>query len=586
MKRLLFGTFLVSMFFMAFGFVRHANAQNLPVKEGRDDIENIYSFDVSINANKDNSIFVNETIVYETGPTERHGIYRDVYPYSSDGRKINIENISVKDEMGKSQPFTVSSYGKYLRIKIGENDKTFRGQRMYVVSYTAENAISQLRDVDEIYWNVTGNDWQIPIYFARAVVTLPDGVNASQTACYFGKTGSREKCSLSASNASTYEFSAPKVLGPEEGLTVAVGTAKGFFIPYTTLDLSQGLWQKYASWMIGILLPLITFYAAWKYWSKNGRDPKGAGVIVPQYDVPDQLTPLEIEAIVKQRVSPQSISAEIIYLATKGYLRINEIEKKTLFIIKSTDYELVKIKEPDNELNLPDTHLLTRLFPGDKKTVVLSTLKNSFYKDSAEVLKMVPDLLLKKGYYKNLGRMKAGKDTVVLFLIFVMFIAMAFGSTFAVIATAGNPLALVAGILLSIIILVVAFILSPAKTEKCVATKEYILGLKDYLKIAEKDRLLFHNAPEKKPEIFEKLLPYAMVLGVAKIWAKEFEDVYLAPPQWYSSTHAGMFNAVIFNESLSNFNSFVVANVAAAPGGSGGGGFSGGGGGGGGGGGW
>ncbi|KKT22394.1 MAG: hypothetical protein UW07_C0037G0011, partial [Candidatus Nomurabacteria bacterium GW2011_GWF2_43_8] len=113
-------------------------------------------------------------------------------------------------------------------------------------------------------------------------------------------------------------------------------------------------------------------------------------------------------------------------------------------------------------------------------------------------------------------------------------------------------------------------------------------GLKDYLQIAEKDRLLFHNAPEKKPEVFEKLLPYAMALGVADIWAKEFEGIYMAPPNWYVGSGNAAFSAMAFNHSLSNFSSYTSSSLSSSSSGSGsgGGGSSGGGGGGGGGGGW
>jgi uncharacterized membrane protein len=142
------------------------------------------------------------------------------------------------------------------------------------------------------------------------------------------------------------------------------------------------------------------------------------------------------------------------------------------------------------------------------------------------------------------------------------------------------------GFVLSCVIFMVINSLMPAKTVKGVATKEYILGLKLYLQIAEKDRLQFNNAPEKKPEIFEKLLPYAMVLGVDEAWAKEFEGIYTVPPQWYEGYHGGAFSAIAFNHSLSSFNSMASSSMGSAPGGSGGGGFSGGGGGGGGGGGW
>ena len=107
--------------------------------------------------------------------------------------------------------------------------------------------------------------------------------------------------------------------------------------------------------------------------------------------------------------------------------------------------------------------------------------------------------------------------------------------------------------------------------------------------IAEKDRINFHNAPEKKPEVFEKFLPYAMVFGVEKAWAKEFEGIYTEPPKWYKDNNMSTFNTIIFANSLHSFANYSNNAISSTPGkgsGSGGGGFSGGGGGGGGGGSW
>jgi uncharacterized membrane protein len=119
--------------------------------------------------------------------------------------------------------------------------------------------------------------------------------------------------------------------------------------------------------------------------------------------------------------------------------------------------------------------------------------------------------------------------------------------------------------------------------------REQIQGLKRYIEVAEKDRINFHNAPEKKPELFEKLLPFAMVLGAEKAWAKQFEGIYSTPPSWYHGSSNSAFNAVLFTNNLSSFNAAATSSLTSAPkggSGSGGGGFSGGGFGGGGGGSW
>ena len=127
------------------------------------------------------------------------------------------------------------------------------------------------------------------------------------------------------------------------------------------------------------------------------------------------------------------------------------------------------------------------------------------------------------------------------------------------------------------------------RTLKGVKARNYILGLKEYIKVAEKERIKFHNAPEKNPQTFEKFLPYAMVFGLEKEWAKQFEGIYMEQPSWYSGADLATFSAVSFVNELSSFGSVANTSFAQNSGSSSGfssGGFSGGGFGGGGGGSW
>jgi uncharacterized membrane protein len=123
-------------------------------------------------------------------------------------------------------------------------------------------------------------------------------------------------------------------------------------------------------------------------------------------------------------------------------------------------------------------------------------------------------------------------------------------------------------------------------------------GMRLYMKVAEQERLNVLNPPDKTPELYEKLLPYALALGVEQEWSEQFADVLAKAqaegyhPSWYVGPgfYAGGFSS--FGSSLGNSFSSAISSSAVAPGsssgfgGGGGGGFSGGGGGGGGGGGW
>lgn len=545
--------------------------------------EAIISFDADIVVNTDNSIDVTEKIIYQTGPTSHHGIYRDIYPYSSQKKRMSIGDVTVVDENGGQHQFQASNINGNVRIKIGDPNITFIGEKTYFIKYHATNAVAKLKDLDEIYWNVTGNEWGMPIYSAQARVTLPVDATIKQEACYFGPKGSTNRCQSEVVSGESLMFSFLSVLNPGEGLTVAVGFPKGIAAPYSPIP---DILEHYLPWVIALILLIATPFFSFRYWYRSGRDPKGTGVIIPYYDVPGDLTPMEVAGILNEDVTAGSISAEIVYLATKGYIKIVYLENKILGIFNLPDYKLEKLKDFSDIENNFDKELLNSLFRGThSESVKLSTLKNVFYKHIPEIKDTAVSALLSKGYYKNLGRMKVDKNIMISIFVgmfVVVWLLGALGSAFPWLFK--EPVSF--SLLVTVVILLATYRLSPAKTEMGVATKEQLLGLKMYLQIAEKDRLDFHNAPEKKPEIFEKLLPYAMVLGVEKAWAKEFEGIYTTPPSWYSGPAGSNFSATTLSNSLASFGAFAATSLSSTPGGSGGGGSSGGGGGGGGGGSW
>lgn len=544
-----------------------AHAQNI-------DEEAILSFDSEIVVNADNSLDVTEKISYTTGPIYRHGIYRDIYPFSSFKKRMRIENISVVDQNGIPYTFDITDDSSNFRIKIGEPDQTFSGEKIYIIKYHATRSVAHFDDFDEIYWNVTGDNWIIPIYQARASVVLPGGANMLRSACYFGPHGSTNQCNGAQLVSGSYFFDLNNKLARREGFTIAIAFPKGFVGDYTSSffeDLYFYLKQYFLLVItLLILLGSIIYLIRDRY--KNGREPKGTGVIVPQYDVCDNLAPIEVQGLVDKNINNTSISAEIIYLATKGYLKIVQFETVKFFGMRKTvDYEIVKLKDSLGLENDFDKHLMGGLFAGGVKSIKISSLKNKFFSTSKQVLSSAEEGLYLKNYYKEKSRSESIENYSFLLLIGV-FLMIGFGQF------------LEAGILFISLVLFVVY-LPPMKTIKGVLAYEHILGLKEYLQIAEKNRLLFHNSPESKPETFEKLLPYAMVLGVAKIWAEEFKDLYNNPPTWYEGSTSTGFDVVNFTSSLDNFSALTYSLNSSSDGSSGGG-SSGGGGGGGGGGGW
>ncbi|MFA6251379.1 MAG: DUF2207 domain-containing protein [Candidatus Paceibacterota bacterium] len=555
-----------------------------------------HDFSATINVLPDSSILVKEKINYDFEKNIRHGIFRTIPLLNSKNEPIEVKVISVTNELDKPYQFTLDTSNKEIKIKIGDPQEMISGIKEYHIVYRVLGSISYYQDFDELYWNVTGNDWDIQIEKAEAKIILPNNVFPLQEACYSGKQGSKESCQIIESGY----FTASSILNAKEGLTIAVGFPKGVVSVYQPKIESQI--TKIIKIFWPVVIPIVIFVFMFLRWLKNGRDPKGTGVIIPQYDVPDNLTPLEVGYIMKSQLRVRNISAEIIYLATKGYLKVRQIDcdqANFLCLISKKDYELTLLKERGLLENDFDRKIVTTLF-GEKGKVggviKLSGLKKGFYKSIPHINDSVIDNLLSKKYYKNFP--KFSKNIIgIIFAVLITGVFIIIDNSDSVSDflrknfSFDNIITIfifVFSIIVSVIILMVFRRLMPAKSKKGVLTKEYLLGLKKYLEIAEKDRLNFHNAPDKKPEIFEKLLPYAMVFGVEELWAKEFKDIYVNPPEWYEGPLGG-FSSVSFGHEMIMFNALASNSISTTPnGGSGsfGGGFSGGGGGGGGGGSW
>jgi len=548
--------------------------------------EQINNFTTEIKINQDASFDVKEVIEYDFGSEMRHGIYRDIpikYQRDNDNYNIEISDILVTDSLGNSYQFSTSKSGGVLTIKIGDPNKIITGEHVYEIYYQVNWAINYFTDHDELYWNATGNEWDVPIDQSAAEVSFSFPVESAglTKTCFQGPINSQQECLNSSVETAAGGFLKKisyqtDVLYPDEGLTIVVGFPKGLVYQPSQGELFLKKVQENLRYIFVILLPFIILIWLYRQWYLHGRDIGGRQTIIPQYDSPDNLTPSEIGTVVDERAENRDISADIINLAVKGYLKINKLPEQ------KDDYLLKKLKDGDDLKNEFEKKLLTSLFSG-KQEVKISALKNKFYKDLNEIRKQIYEAVTVKGYFvKN-------PQTVRTIYIILGIIIIILGPM-----TAGffNTIGLIGFIFSGSMFIIFSFLM-PKRTLKGVLTKEYILGLKMYLSVAEKDRYKFHYAPAKNPEVFERLLPYAIALRVEKEWAKQFEDIYHAQPAWYSDPSATNFNSFVLISGLSNFTNTAKTAMAATPhssaggGGSGfGGGFSGGGFGGGGGGSW
>ncbi len=549
--------------------------------------ESVADFQASFQIQKDASVLVTENISYNFGDQFKHGIFRTIpYKYQRNGLnyKIKITDVKVTNPSGQPYQFSQTDDGSNITIKIGDPNSLVGGILAYHITYKVRKAVNFFDDHDEFYWNVTGDQWLVPIKSSSATVSVSgvSDANQYQLACFVGLLGSTADCNSKGTAPNIAVFSQTNI-GSGIGFTVVVGWPKGL--------ITKPTWLQELGFLVVdnlfILIPFVVFIIMFFVWFNLGRDPKSKIPVVAQYEAPDGLTPIEVGYLMDERNQNSEITSEIIYLATLGYLKIERIPKNG--ILSRDDYKLIRIKQEDDKLKVFDRLVMKTLFVMGPDEVLLSSLskKSKMARDNFE-LRSIGRNLTQDGYYvKDPFSIRLAYVTLPAVAVFIIAWLASF-NLFSHLA------AYVLVIAVSMAIIAAFGYFMPRKTQKGADAKNMILGLREYLLVAEKDRLDFHNDPVKDPKTFEKLLPYALALGVSKAWAKKFEGIYNTNPSWYSDPTYSSFNSVRLASNLSMFNSsftnMVITNNSRSGGsggsGFGGGGFSGGGMGGGGGGSW
>jgi len=555
-------------------------------------------FDATITLDPTGHLVVEEQIT-ATFFTPHHGIEREIpvsYRNPATGGTTTIgfhlDRITMD---GESVPYLSRRRGSEQYLRIGDADRTLVGTATYTIAYTVDRALLFHEDYLQIYWNVTGNDWRIPIDAATATFRFPatvepDTVRATSYVGYTGSVARGFDATMDNSGALRFETG---LLSPGQGLTIDVS------IPRTQLAIEPPSFGQRVLWFLSAnkyaALPIVVLIGMFILWARIGRDPR-TGIIAPTFAPPDGMTAGDVGVLIDDRIDLRDISAMLIGLAVKGHLTIEEIdedessERETVRSQRKTpdDYRFVRKPSSTGKVSQPEQLMLDAIFDKKHETErTLSSLEHNFYQHLPAIKSALYAGLIERGFYPgNPERARRFYVTLgTMGLVGGIGVALAYASVY-----------LGAAIALSGLIVLGFSRFMPRKTQQGVRALEEVLGLSEYIRRAEVDRMEFHDAPEKSPELFERLLPYALALNLTKIWTKQFEGLLVKPPDWYVGS-AGAFRGHWFALSMLHLSSGMNSTFASAPRGTGGksawsggssfgGGFSGGGFGGGGGGGW
>ena len=558
--------------------------------------ERITAYDVDIRVETSGDLLITEIIDYDFASNSRHGIFRDIpvrLDYDSRYERVYpLKVISVEGSPGTPDQYKRESITNKARLKIGDPDKTITGAHRYTITYRIEGALNGFEGHDELYWNAIGTEWPVPIEQATVRVTTPADI--IEVACFGGEGGSRLACAQADRAGRTAGFS-DRRLSAGDGVTVVVAFAKGAVPPPApVLDERWSLTRAFsvtpATAGASLLLLLVAVLGVVRLAWRTGRDRAFAGSPVDvafatagqeervrpsfgpfggvetpvEFVPPENFRPGQVGTLVDEAANTLDVSATIVDLAVRGYLRIDEIPKKGWF--GKPDWTLTQLKDSDGALLRYEQLLLDGLFR-DGSPVNLSSLRTTFVSRLETVRYALYQDVVAQGWFagrpdkiRQKWYLIGGAAVVVSLVLLVALMAVTHA------ALLGVPL------LLGSVLLLLSAKRMPRRTAKGTGVLRRVAGFRRFIEESEKDRARF----AEQQHLFSEYLPYAIVFGATEKWARAFAglDDELLQPGWYGGSST--FSPVGFAHSMDGFAVTTAGSISATPAGSGSSGFSGG----------
>lgn len=554
---------------------------------------------------------VNLNFDFDFGDDPGHGPYLTfptrVYYDDQHDRLFTYSNISASSSTGAPAQVNQETSDTALTLRIGDPDVgDVSGVQTYHVQFTVDgwlNPANTQHSGDELYWNVIGPGWDVPIGGVTVAVTGPAAVQ--DAICFAGPNGSTTPCTSvdPAGNGATFT---QDLLPVGNELTTVTGWPGGTFTGAEPNLVAKpdplAPVQPVSPLGIAALVVLVVgvFYAVRRV-RRAGRDQAYLGLtpglrpadgqpgntgyrdkrgpVSVQFEPPKGMVPGEVGTLVDEQADPVDVTATLVDLAVRGWLRIEEVPRSDPNK-KAKDWTLVQLKNRDGTLLPFEDTLLTEIFSG-RTTVKLSDLRTTFAASMAKVQDGLYDDVTSKGWFRaNPKSVRSTWKVAGIALVVVAGILgfLAFNALSDVRGSLLIPIAI--GIIgLSVLAMSKA---APARTADGTAALAESLGFRRYLATAEANQLKF----EEGEDIFSRYLPYAIIFGLADRWARVFSELAaqgrtMSQPTWYVGGYypgANIYWASAFASSLDRFSSIATESISApTPGSSGGSGFSGGG---------
>lgn len=529
--------------------------------------ETVSRFRSDITVRTDGALEVIERITVNVAHdrTSRHSFFRDFTTRYEDwvGNKVDF-NFKVKNVRldGNHTPYTMERQTNGWRLHISyPYSMVRRGEYTYKITYEITRQLTHLPKTDELYFNITGNGWDVAIDSASAIITLPEGAKMTRTAAYTGRNGSRASdATLRSLAPHQLQVHTDGRLGPGADLTVLLEWQAGVVTRPTTEDKAVQVISDNGWMLVGALGVLITFLYGVKVWHAVGRGPK-AGVVIARYSAPiaDDGTPLSpavCRFVSRMSADATVFTAAVISMVAKGLITIEETDDiialkrvgERVDTVKLTSDEAIIAREffeVDDSTKIGGEYDRTFIPKLNRFFAVVRRRGNKYFLHNYDVQITIALVAL-----FSLWSMAAASYWLTWALVTICLVAVycffgekhlkvpireanaGFSSTLMMLTSmvlAEHEIRFLPYMLvfcvLELLLTIIFAVLIPARTKFGRQMLDEIEGLKLYMSVAGKERLNFHNPPERTPEHYEALLPYAVALDVEAEWSDKFDDV-------------------------------------------------------------
>ena len=579
--------------------------------------EKIRNYEVTVQINKNGTLTVNEVIDYQFGEEFKHGIYRDI-PLRSKIGGFDVHKSFVKMNWikrdGEDEEYTKNHFYEGIRYKIGSKTKLVnldRTESRYELNYDIYNAVFEKDGIYQVYYNAVGQFWNVPVERASVIIRFSDGQEIKKNEIeklevYTGSYGEKGENYDILENNEEIHIST-KELEPKNGLTFMLNLKTDKISPTLADKLRIVYLSNPATIILPFLLLFLTIYSI-VTWNLFGRDPQGKSVI-PEFNLPKDISPMFAAYINGERDTVEILNAGIFTLLTKGFIVANRVNGEIKY---NKEYKTVYTQE--TELAEEERMLLDAL--SSEKNNIFGGEKR-IYNKANSIIEILKDKYHKIIYKNNGSFLVPFYCAAPVFIIFIfsqtnfeffnpfiiLYILITLGSFFhriwitvskklltglIIIAILGVSFYQGIEIFVFVAYFVILFItyskLIGKYTNEGLRKKEYLKGMKMYIKTAEENQIRKFDNVKELIEYFNGILPFAVALGVKneaiklmkktiKIYNFDINESYInSHTHIYAYSNHSFTNA--FSRSYSSGRSKIMSEkFSSSKSGSGGGGF-------------